>query len=134
MAQPRRCAPAGSKARAPVGRRGHTPMSPRSLLVLALLPLLLCAFTPGAAASVPVGACVQQDHNSCPGFVCVYVEAKYVCETPGTVGLPTLGTCTEFARNCPAGELVCGVVNGSKYYCVPDICYDAPEWCNPTLA
>lgn len=105
-------------------------MSSRTLLVLLSLPLLAVALPPGAAASVPVGACVQQDHNACPGFVCAYVEAKYVCETPQPV---SVGFCEELTESCGYGQLACANADG-RIVCVEDPCSRDPELCHPALA
>jgi hypothetical protein len=106
-------------------------MSSRILLTL-LAPFLIVAMTPAASASVPMGACARATDPSCPGTACVWIEAKYICESP-ILSIPEHGACTELKGGCPVGELAC-VWYGPVLVCVPDVCYDAPEWCNPTLA
>jgi hypothetical protein len=103
-------------------------MSFRSLLVLLPLSLLATALLPDASAAVPVGHCVDTDHTNCDGLVCVWDGALKAC-VPRHLPAPTVGACNEVARDCPPGGLACAIVNGA-YYCVLDICYDAPEWCD----
>ncbi|MEA3199116.1 MAG: hypothetical protein QOE90_544 [Thermoplasmata archaeon] len=102
------------------------------LFMTLLVPLVLVAMTPAASASVPMGVCARATDAYCPGTVCVWIEAKYICETP-ILSLPPHGDCTELKGGCPPGDLAC-VWYGAVRACAPDICYDAPEWCNPTLA
>ena len=124
------------------------------VFLIALLATL--ASVPLASASVPMGVCAKQTDPYCPGTVCVWYEAKYICETPvlsqivcvqqdhnncpGTACVyvngqwtctnnTTVSACTPYTTRCAYPYVVCVSVDG-KRPCIPDPCLLDPELCN----